>query len=130
MVIVDTNILIDHLRLSKKNVNSLLDRISNIDTLGISIVSVQELYVGKSMENMDAELSVLELLNSLVIFPYTYEISVLAGKLMRNSTRPLPFADSVIAATSIYHSKELFTLDIKDFNHISDLVLFDTSKLN
>lgn len=132
MVIVDTNILIDHLRKSDSNFynnkNSILQNIFKFylqknKKIAISQVTIQELYAGKSMQDKQVELKVLDLLQSFTILPYKYHISVLAGKLMQSNT--ITFADSVIASTSIYYDCGLITFNNKHFKDINELNLID-----
>ena len=124
MVILDTNVLIDHLRqdpslsrliaFSKKHPEELL---------GMSIISVQELYQGKSTLDENKENVLLATINSLQLLPYTYEVSELAGKIARDLVLPIEFADVAIAATAIMNGAKLYTLNPKHFENISDLQL-------
>ena len=124
MVVLDTSVIIDHLRQRPENsiFIKLAEKIS-VDSLAISMVTIQELYEGKSTKDQDAENFLLVTLSRLKILPYNYDVAELAGKLARDQ-KPIEFADSAIAATAIINGAQLFTLNQKDFKAISDLELY------
>ena len=125
MVIIDTSIMIDHLRtLGKKE--SYLDHAAKNnpkEIFAVSVVTVQELYVGKSTRHGKEEAEILAVLGQFRVLVYSYEIAKKAGKLARDSVRPLEFADAAIAATAILNNASLLTLNKKDFEGIPDLAL-------
>lgn len=125
MVILDTSVIIDHLRRPKSG-SSVLLKVANKkpkEVLAISVVSVQELYEGKSTADEGKEQHLLATISPLRILPYSYEVAELAGKLARDLGRPIELADAAIAATAISHGASLLTLDLKDFQGIGGLDL-------
>lgn len=125
MVILDTNIIIDHLRLWSKK-RSALDEINekiSTNNLALSIVSIQELFTGKSTKEVVIEERILKLASSLKVLSYTQEISKLAGEILRDIAPDIGFADAAIAATAILNKAKLFTLNKKDFQDIKGLKL-------
>ena len=63
MVILDTNIIVDHLRLREGNEDSQLIAIvkkNPKESLAISMITVQELYEGKSTKDSQKEQFLLE----------------------------------------------------------------------
>lgn len=125
MVILDTNILIDHLRLSSKR-ESVLDKISkeiSNDNLALSVISIQELFTGKSSREVAVEERILKLVVSLRVLPYTQEIAKLAGEILRDVNPDMEFADAAIAATAILNKAKLLTLNKKDFQAVKRLKL-------
>lgn len=122
MVVVDTSVIIDHLRQrsSDSHLVSLVQKKGD-ETFAISVISIQELYEGKSTREENEEGILLEMVNAMQILPYTFEIAELAGKIARDFKQPLEFADSVIAATSIVNGAKLSTLNKQDFKSIPDL---------
>ncbi len=123
MVILDTNIIIDHLRQSPDK-TSKLDRVyqqTPARSLALSVISVQELYVGASTREEEAEKLLLATIGPLKILPYTADVAQLAGKIMRDSKKLMSFADAAIAATAILQSSSLVTLDKDDFLDIPGL---------
>jgi predicted nucleic acid-binding protein len=130
MVVLDTNIIIDHLR--RLRGPSWLEKIAKNfpkENLAISVITIQELYEGKSTREKEKEKMLLATITPLKILSYTYEIAELAGKIARDSQRPLELADAAIAATAIINDALLATLNKKDFAAIPRLKLLELSDL-
>ena len=72
MVVVDTSVVIDHTR--QKSKISIFDRFSkqSKDRLGISLITIQELFAGQSTKDKETEDRLLGLIDSLEILPYTF----------------------------------------------------------
>lgn len=122
MVVLDTCIIIDHLRRGRSK--SLLQRLMiahSGESLALSVISVQELYQGKSTADADDESALLSTVGPLRILPYDFEIAQASGMLARELPRPIGLADAAIAATCLVNSAKLFTLDKKDFLKIPGL---------
>ncbi len=127
MVVLDTNIIIDHLRQPKKKETQLtkIAKQKPKEGLAISMISVQELYEGRSTRDKEKEQYLLATIVPLQILLYTYEVAQLAGKIARDLNRSIELADAAIAATAIVNGAQLFTLNKKDFRGIEGLELFD-----
>ena len=125
MVILDTNIIIDHLQLSQQKESQLMRLVKSNpkETLALSVISVQELYEGISTRSQDKEQYLLATISPLKIVPYTYEVAQLAGEIARDRNRPIELADAAIAATAILNGAQLYTLNAKDFKDIPQLEL-------
>lgn len=126
MVILDTNIIIDHLRQSPDKKSHLIKLAEKKpkQALAISIISLQELYEGQSTKKEEKEQLMLATITPLKILPYTYKIAKLAGQIARDLKTPIELADAAIAATAIVNNSPLFTLNKKDFKNIRNLQLF------
>lgn len=125
MVILDTNIIIDHLR-QKDLKDTILFRMIQKRTKEIfvlSIVSIQELYEGSSTKDVDREQMLLSTIAPLKILPYTYEIAKKAGEIARDENKYIEMPDAAIAATAIINGCKLATFNKKDFRGIKDLEL-------
>lgn len=125
MVILDTSILIDFLR-RPEDINSPLKEFISLhpqEKSAISVLTVQELYSGKSSRELTKEQLFLEIIGRIEILPYTYEIAKLAGEIVRDLGKALGFPDVAIAATAILNKASLFTLNKKDFKGIKGLKL-------
>lgn len=123
MVVLDTNIIIDHLR-QPPHKDTLLKRIARKtrkEDIAISVITVQELYEGKSTLDEEKEAYLLATITPLRILPYTYETAQLAGKIARDLKQPVEFADVAIAATAITHGASLLTLNKQHFSGIREL---------
>lgn len=126
MVVLDTSIIIDHLRLKDANRTSRLMKLVQDkpkETLALSILSIQELYEGKSTRDSQKEQYLLATVSPLKILPYTYEVAKLAGEIARDLERPIELADAGIAATAVHNGGSLSTINTKDFINIKGLEL-------
>jgi len=126
MVVLDTNIIIDHLRLKDRTKDSALMKAARQnpkEVLGISIISIQELYEGQSTLDPDKEQYLLATISPLKILPYTYEVAQRAGEIARDLKEAIELADAAIAATALLNGAKLLTSNTKDFEKIKDLQL-------
>lgn len=123
MVVIDTSIIIDFLRQPTKTDTYLETILSETpkSELSISIISVQELFAGRSSKK--AEESIMTLILPLKILPYSFEIAKKAGEEIRESKSGLSFADAAIAATALSYNAALLTLNKKDFQGIEGLTV-------
>lgn len=124
MVIIDTNIIIDHVRLGNP-ADSIFARINERkdENLAISMITVQELYAGQSTLESKVDQAIFNIISRLEILLYTYQVARLAGEIARDLKRPISLADAAIAATAIINNAKLATLNKKDFQGIPDLKL-------
>ena len=125
MVILDTNIIIDHLRRPPKKISLLVKIVEKKpkENLAISMISIQELYEGRSTKSKTKEQYLLATIAPLKILPYNYEVAQLAGEIARDLNQPIELADAAIAATAILNGAQLFTLNKRDFRGIKNLEL-------
>ncbi len=123
MVIIDTSIIIDHLRQSQAKTTALMAIAEKIpqQELALSVISVQEVYEGQSTRSKNKEHYLIGTISPLTILPYTYEIAQHAGEIARDLPNPIEFADAAIAATALIHGAALYTLNQKHFAKIKDL---------
>lgn len=130
MVILDTNIIIDHLRQRGEKETILMRVASTVakENLAISLISVQELYEGRSTQEKEKGEYLLATITPLKVLSYTYEIAQLAGEIARDQKEPIEFADAAIAATTIVNGASLLTLNEKDFIGIEELELYSLPK--
>ncbi len=127
MVVIDTSIIIDHLRqpFSQDTVFMKLVRRIQKEQLLLSVMTVQELFEGKSTKDSRKEEYLLMTITPLKIVPYTFEMAKVAGEIARDLKRPIELADAAVAATALIYSAPLFTLNKKDFVGVKDLELFE-----
>ncbi len=128
MVILDTNIIIDHLRRSSND--SLLSKLSknySREEIGISVISLQELYEGNSTTSPTKENQMMAIIAQLNVLPYDVDVARLSGKIARDSKNVIDLADAAIAATTIISEGELCTLNTKHFQNIPNLKLFQVN---
>lgn len=127
MVVLDTNLIIDHTRALGKQESTLfrLWQKYGREQLFLSIISIQELYQGLSTRRQDREDLMLSVISQFNILPYTYATAKLAGEVFRDNKVTITFADAAIAATTIDQGYKLATLNTKDFKSIPNLELLD-----
>ncbi len=124
MVILDTSVLIDHLRSGGRRspLDILVDKYG-WQKFSISVVTVQELFVGLSSKSQGAE--ILELVSLAKSWPYTVEVAKKAGEILRDTKTGMNFADAAIAATCVANNCQLATINKKDFFEIAGLQMVD-----
>lgn len=125
MVVLDTNIFIDHLR-QRGRARTVLDGLMETygrEALSLSLISIQELFEGKSVASKDEESRMLAVIAPLTILPYTFEVAQKAGEIARFPKTGVEFEDAAIAATAIVNGYKLYTLNTKYFKDIKDLEL-------
>lgn len=123
MVIIDTNLIIDHLR-QQSSQDTILTTLSlkyPNGELTISAITIQEIFAGKSSLYKKPLEKIATTLSSLTIVDYSIEIARFAGTLVRDSKKNLQFADAALAATTIHYDAHLATLNTKDFLGIPHL---------
>ena len=123
MIIFDTDVCIDLLR---GNRNILLRREESDETVGVSFMTVAELYYGaeKSDNPSRNHTAVEQFLLSLEVIQSDTQILKRFGRLkagLENDGVPLADADALIAATTLEKGTRLITSNTKHFERISEL---------
>ncbi len=124
MVILDTSILIDHLR--QKATHTKLERLVakyGYGQLSVSVITMQELFAGASSRGQEGE--ILELFLPMKVWPYSESVAKMAGEIERDESRNMDFADAAIAATCVVNNCQLATINKKDFFGIAGLQMVD-----
>lgn len=116
--LVDTNILIDHLRGVSK-ATTFLRQARGAGTLWISAVTVAEVYAGQRTRQAKQAAKVGRLLNLFRIAYVEGVVAKLGGEITRDCGTALP--DALIAATAVRKGLVLATRNIAHFQHIPDL---------
>jgi len=122
MILLDTNILIEFYK-DNHEVRSTLE-IQGASNLAISVITAGELYFGardkREMRKIEKHLSLIEQI------PLDAEITSLFLDLLRQYalSHRLNIPDALIAATAILNNLPLYTLNIKDFQYIPGLDLY------
>jgi predicted nucleic acid-binding protein len=121
--LLDTSVIIDALN-EKKNRNALLLGLAERGhILACCPVNVAEIYAGLRPKE---EQRTLTLLSSLQLFPITFPITALAGRLKQTHGRrgrTLSIPDTIIAAVAIHNQLILLTDNTRDFP-MKDLDLY------
>ena len=117
LVVIDSNIFIDHLR----SYSPAVEFFRNLSSSSVmfSALTETELIAGKSCNENNTRTIVLNMLNSFTKVDVNNPIALKAGDLSRIYGTDMP--DSIIAATAIICKAELLTRNVKDFEKIKGL---------
>ena len=125
VILTDTNIIIEHLRVEKKETTTFHKLfITERHISAITLITVSEIWQGRSMEESKNRRIVEELLLGLQIIVPNLDIAKKAGDLMRESNYRLNFPDGNIAACAIYYNLPLLSKNKKDFAGIKGLRVY------
>lgn len=124
-LLLDTNIIIDHLR-GYQPARTFLIKLCSAGELIISVITRMELYAGKNMGNPEVQAKVEDILSRFTVIPVTPLLAQRAGELLRDY-RPqgLSPLDAIIAATALDHKASLITRNVKHYQAIEGLLVFD-----
>ncbi len=126
MVVLDTSVIIDHLR-NRRGTDSYLKKIYRqvgYEVLCVSVLTLQELYEGKSTKEEAKLKDMLAVLAPLKVIDYNPQVAEIAGTISRDLKAPVEFVDAAIAATCIFNNYELATFNTRDFEKIPNLSIF------
>jgi len=122
-ILVDTNILIDHLRNIPK-ATELMEEVENNNFEGLlSTINIMELMAAPKMTEKRFEL-IKCLLDIFEHVPVDSNIATVAGRYLTKyrASHGLEPMDAIIAASAHVNEAVLFTLNIKHFRFIEGLV--------
>lgn len=127
-VIIDTDIIIDHLR--QPHQATLFRKLTQDKNLKILLpaVCLTELHIGKSSAESGEEKRLQNAVKKTKLVLADKNISKRAGILIRNYLQ-LYLADALVAATAIEEKTPLCTFNKAHFEKISGLKLFNDEKL-
>lgn len=119
-ILVDSSVIVDFLRVKKKESTLLQKLVSQNFKLSASIITHTELFAGKSVWEKKQALDELEtLFSGIQILNLDEDLSKKAGEI--RAKYELDLFDAIIAATAIFYHLRLATLDIKDFRKIKEI---------
>jgi predicted nucleic acid-binding protein len=122
MTLIDTDVLIDAIRLVPNAVQSLQQR-SAFGAISFSALTEMELLVGA--RNKEELKATQQFIQRFTIVHTTKRISALATNLITRYTlsHGLQVADAIIAATALAYSLPLLSKNQRDYRFIADLHL-------
>lgn len=118
MILIDTNVFIDHLRNHTPAVN-LFESLSEREDVLFSAITETELLAGRENDNPSKRETLLHFLARWGKVTVDNPLAALAGDLAREYHMQVP--DALIAASAISYDAELWTRNIKDFKGIRRL---------
>jgi hypothetical protein len=124
IVIVDTSVLVEKIRMRKGCFDKLIDNFElGRCELRTSSVVLTELWIGASMNFKSSISDIEKILRPIVITAIDGEIGKKAGELIRK--KQANGFDALIAATALVYNAELATLNSKHFSNIKGLKLYN-----
>jgi predicted nucleic acid-binding protein len=117
---LDTNTIIYYLKAEPAAVSVLEPLLAQDVALNISTITELELFSFSALSDADIS-AISQLLDSLVIVPLDSRVARFSGYLRR--VYRLKTADSAIAATALLAHTTLVTRNVRDFQHIPNLML-------
>ncbi len=121
-VVVDTSILVDHLRGGDQWVD-FIQKAERTASLCLPTIVIYELCAGKSAETLMVQEKIYELTRRLQKVDLTEEIAREAGRLYRSVTSNLEAPDYIIAASALTLGASVLTLNRKHFRQVPGLVI-------
>jgi len=122
-ILIDTSIVIEHLRKQNKQESNLYRFIQKHD-LFISVVTEFELYSGAV--NSEKEKDILNILAAIKTLPFSSESAYEASKIykfLKQHNQIIEIGDIFIGATGLTYNMPLLTNNIKHFKRIEGLLL-------
>lgn len=118
MMLLDTNVFIDHLRGYGPAVR-FFETLQHSDNVLFSAITETELVAGQACQDPDKKEKLMHFLYRWNKIPVSNPIAVLAGDITRQFGLLVP--DAIIAATALFNKAELITKNTKDFHRVPGL---------
>ena len=118
---IDTSIIIDHLRKKNKSKSQLYKIIDN-PNLFVSTITIYELFAGAINEQKRKDIN--DFIVLVKILPFTRETAERAGKIylsLREKNKLIEVGDILIGATALTNNLPLMTLNVEHFERIEEL---------
>jgi len=123
LVMIDSSIFVDHFRDYTPAVAFFRSLSNKKNKVLFSAITEIELMSGKSCNDYNIKITILNMLNSFKKIVVDNQIVLRAGELCRKYGIDLP--DAIIAATALVNGAELFTKNISNFHNIPNLKVKD-----
>jgi predicted nucleic acid-binding protein len=130
-VLVDTNIIINFGRGDTDLLLKLVEIQERREIeLYVNDIVVGEYFAGLEMRSIKRYMWARDMFNSFFsFFEIDSEVAIKAGVMVAKNEIPI-LTDAIIASTCIINNFELATSDVKRFNHVPELKLFDLAKIS
>ena len=125
IALIDTSILIDYFRKSKKSNSILIKLYDQGYDFSISAITEYEIYSGSTPPQIDFW---SELLNNVKVLPFDQlaaKTAVDINNTLKRSRNQIAIADLFIAATAIINNLPIVTLNRKHFDRIERLQIVE-----
>jgi len=121
LIQLDTSVLIDYLRKTKKASTFFVDLTARYDHFAVSVITKFEIYIGCTAAQKPFWDAIFENIAVLPIDNACMEAAVKIQQQLKKVSKQIDFPDLLIAATAQQNGLPLATLNTKHFNRIDDL---------
>ncbi len=123
LVICDTNVIINWL----KNEPITINYLNQIGDESIAITSISFMEILQGARNKNEFDYLIKTINNFKILHFTERASLISTQLIEKFvlSHKLQIPDAIIAAIAIDYELPLFTLNLKDFRFIQEIVLWN-----
>lgn len=122
-VVVDTSIIIDYIRGGSKWEN-FIKNISDDIEFYLPTIVIYELFSGESTRQSEHVKVITNFLKHFRRVELNEEIAIMAGGLYRDISKNFGVQDYVIAASALEMNAQILTLNIKHFQQIPNLKIY------
>ncbi len=123
ILVVDTSLLLEHFRKTKRENSRLFRQIDHYDQIFISVVTEYEVLVGATGAQAAFWQELLAQFQIMPLDSRTFEAAIAIKADLKRKRKSISLADLFIAATAVTLDLPFDTLNRKDFMHISQLQL-------
>jgi len=123
LICLDTSVLIDYFRKTKKENAFLTELLNNYDRLAISVITEFEIYSGATDGQMEFWDTFFQQIQILPLNTEAIRIAAILFKQLKAQNSLIDMPDLLIAATALSHQLPLATLNVKHFERIKQLDL-------
>lgn len=127
-ILIDTSILVDHLRRGNKD-RTLFYRVARQHECIVSAITEFEFRVGSTSSNRDFVTALLDITPVLPFDSLCVRAATDIYRELRTSNQLIALPDLLIAATAVAHDLPLLTLNVSHFERVNRLQLFDAANL-
>jgi tRNA(fMet)-specific endonuclease VapC len=127
ILMVDTSLLLDHFRKTRREASRLYQHIEQFDRIAISAVTEYEVLVGATHAQVVFWKDLFSEFEILKFGSRTVEAAVEIKHSLMRKRKSIETADLFIAATAVVHGMTFDTLNTKHFVHIAQLKLLTDS---
>lgn len=121
-ILIDTSVIIDDLRQSHLKTKTILNSLyESHEKMYFSSITIGEIYSGSSAVSMEKKIN--RVLSLMEMVDINTEILKSAGAVRRKTH--ISLIDAIIAATAIELNIPIATLNVKDFEKVKNIKLFD-----
>ena len=126
-VLVDTSIIIDFFRKKKKS-KSILWKVKDSSKCSMSSITLFELLSGAKNEQHFEDIKIISnWIETIYLDDEIAKLSAMIYRDLKKGNQLIEFRDIFIAATAQHHQFSLATLNVKHFDRIQGLLLYDVT---